>query len=202
MPFHNPLWYDFASIRPCDIVRTSEDADCDAVGSSLSPVLSAWGGTRLLIPVGHPREASRSHRSAYGRYTLPAHPPHRKFTLDPAISHTYRRIFIPPYDSFPSPRDAYDSTVITHAEDVQMTEDELQTGVAHGSRWLFYSVWERQEEPQAGWEGGGRGRGRDLVLVHGRGLSLGAPDETLQDSVTMVSDMLRMSIISSRLVFA
>lgn len=33
---------------------------------------------------------------------------------------------------------------------------------------MFYSTWEMTREPKGGWEGGGKGRGRDLVLIHGK----------------------------------
>jgi acylglycerol lipase len=47
-----------------------------------------------------------------------------------------------------------------------VTPEELKEGTARSDRWVFYSVWE-MSEPAGGWEGGGRGRGRDLVMVHG-----------------------------------
>ncbi len=105
---------------------------------------------------------------AYGRYLLPPHPPHLSLIQDPAVSHTYRRIFLPPYEAFPTRQEAYDSTAVTHAEDVELTADELRSGLARGGRWVFYSIWEVTEEPKGGWEAGGRGRGRDMVLIHGR----------------------------------
>lgn len=48
-----------------------------------------------------------------------------------------------------------------------MTKEELVSGVETGGRWVFYSVWEMKDEPAGGWEGGGKGRGRDLLLLHG-----------------------------------
>jgi hypothetical protein len=36
----------------------------------------------------------------------------------------------------------------------------------------MYTIWEMKQEPEGGWEGGGKGRGRDLVLVHGGSLRL------------------------------
>ncbi|ORY27166.1 lysophospholipase [Naematelia encephala] len=103
----------------------------------------------------------------YGRWALPPYPRHSILLDNPAITHTFRRVFLPPYSSFHTKAEAYDSTAITFAEDVTLTPDELATGVARGGRWIFYSTWELKEEPENGWEGGGRGRGRDLLLVHG-----------------------------------
>jgi len=68
-------------------------------------------------------------------------------------------------------REAYDSTAIIHSEDVEITETEVKGGVARGGRWVFYSTWEMKDEPEGGWEGNGRGRDRDLVLIHGEYLS-------------------------------
>ena len=84
------------------------------------------------------------------------------------MTRNYRRIFLPPFESFSSLRKACDSTIITYAEDVEITKDEVESGVRRGGRWVFYSTWEMAEPPEGGWEGGGRGRGRDLVLVHGK----------------------------------
>ncbi|WVQ78304.1 hypothetical protein IAT38_000389 [Cryptococcus sp. DSM 104549] len=103
----------------------------------------------------------------YGRYLLPPHPPHLSLINLPKTTHSYRRVFLPPYSSFSSLNEAYDSTQIIYADDVKLTEEELKTGVEKGGRWVCYSVWEMTEAPEGGWEGGGKGRGRDLVLVHG-----------------------------------
>jgi hypothetical protein len=48
-----------------------------------------------------------------------------------------------------------------------LTEEEIAAGVERGGRWVTYSVWEMEEEPEGGWTYGGKGRGRDLVLIHG-----------------------------------
>ncbi|KAK8869772.1 hypothetical protein IAR55_000340 [Kwoniella newhampshirensis] len=103
----------------------------------------------------------------YGRWLLPPHPPHLTLINDPDVTHHYRRVFLPPYSAFKSKQEAYDSTQIIHAEDVKLVKEELETGVRLGGRWVFYSTWEMEHEPKGGWEGGGRGRGRDLVLIHG-----------------------------------
>ena len=80
----------------------------------------------------------------------------------------YRRIFLPPYGHFRTLQEAFDSTEIIHSEDVEVTQQEIQTGLERGGRWVFYSTWEMKEEPKGGWEGGGRGKGSDVVMVHGR----------------------------------
>jgi len=61
----------------------------------------------------------------------------------------------------------YDSTEITHAEDVLLTTEELDQGVKRGGRWVFYIVFEMEKAPEGGWEAHGRGIGRDLMMVHG-----------------------------------
>jgi acylglycerol lipase len=61
----------------------------------------------------------------------------------------------------------YDSTEITHAEDVQLTAEELEEGVKQGGRWVFYIVFEMEDAPEGGWAEDGRGKGRDLMMVHG-----------------------------------
>jgi hypothetical protein len=104
---------------------------------------------------------------AYGRYLLPDHPPHRFLLDDPNISHTWRRIALPPTSSFPHKRDGHDATEITHSEDVSLTKEEIEEGKKRGGRWVMYTIWEMKHEPEGGWEGGGKGRGKDLVLVHG-----------------------------------
>lgn len=104
---------------------------------------------------------------AYGRYLLSHHPPHLDLVNDPSVSHNYRRVFLRPFNSFRSYHEAYDTTQIIHAEDISLTPEELDSGVKHGGRWVAYSTWEMHEPPEGGWEGGGRGKGRDLVLVHG-----------------------------------
>ncbi|KAL7424075.1 hypothetical protein Q5752_001660 [Cryptotrichosporon argae] len=113
------------------------------------------------LDVYHPADPT------YGRYLLPPHPPHLPLINDPAVAHTYRRLFLRPYASFATLQEAYDTTEITHSEDVALTADEIAAGVKRGGRWVFYSVWEMKDEPAGGWEAGGKGRGRDLVLIHG-----------------------------------
>jgi hypothetical protein len=61
----------------------------------------------------------------------------------------------------------YDSTEITHAEDVNLSSSELESGVHRGGRWVFYIVFEMAKAPQEGWAEDGRGKGRDLMMVHG-----------------------------------
>jgi hypothetical protein len=68
---------------------------------------------------------------------------------------------------FKTAQEGYDSTEIIHSEEVQLTTDELAEGVKRGGRWITYSTWEMEEEPEGGWTHGGKGRGRDLVLIHG-----------------------------------
>jgi hypothetical protein len=65
-------------------------------------------------------------------------------------------------------QEAYDSTEIIYSEDVKLTEEEIEEGVKRGGRWITYSVWEMEEEPAGGWTHGGKGKGRDLVLIHGK----------------------------------
>ncbi|ODO03330.1 lysophospholipase [Cryptococcus wingfieldii CBS 7118] len=105
----------------------------------------------------------------YGRYLLPNHPPHLALVEDPTVSHNYRRVFLPPTPSFKSYHEAWDTTQIIHAENVNLVKDELASGVKWGGRWVTYSTWEMTSPPEGGWEGAGRGVGKDLVLVHGLG---------------------------------
>ncbi|WVQ71657.1 hypothetical protein IAR50_001197 [Cryptococcus sp. DSM 104548] len=102
----------------------------------------------------------------YGRWLLPHHPPHLALVNDLTVSHNYRRVFLPPITYFKSPQEAWDTTQIIHAEDVKLVEDELASGVKRGGRWVAYSTWEMTSPPEGGWEGAGRGVGKDLVLVH------------------------------------
>ncbi|KAK4685570.1 acylglycerol lipase, partial [Tremellales sp. Uapishka_1] len=102
----------------------------------------------------------------YGRWLLPPHPPHVALLENPAVRHRFRRIFLAPYSTFDTLQEAYDTTAITFAEDVTFTADEIQSGKQRGGRWVAYSMWE-MDEPEGGWEAGGRGVGRDLVLIHG-----------------------------------
>ncbi|WVW83037.1 hypothetical protein I302_105054 [Kwoniella bestiolae CBS 10118] len=105
----------------------------------------------------------------YGRYTLPPHPPHLEVINNPDVSHRYRRVFLPPYSSFKNLHEAYDTTQITYAEDVKLTEEEVVSGVERGGRWVVYSIWEMKGEPEGGWVEGGKGLGRDMILCHGLG---------------------------------
>ncbi|WVQ98766.1 hypothetical protein IAU59_005897 [Kwoniella sp. CBS 9459] len=105
----------------------------------------------------------------YGRWMAPPHVPHLSLINDPEVTHKYRRIFLPPYETFATKNEAYDTTQIIHAEDVQLIEEEIASGVERGGRWVCYSTWEMKNEPKGGWEGGGRGRGKDMVVVHGLG---------------------------------
>lgn len=103
----------------------------------------------------------------FGRYTLPPHPPHEMLSNDPGITHSYRRVFLPPDSDFPSLRESYDSTEIVFSEEVKLVPEEIASGRRYGGRWIIYSIWEMPQEPDGGWAEGGRGRGKDLVLVHG-----------------------------------
>jgi acylglycerol lipase len=86
---------------------------------------------------------------------------------DPEISHRYRRVHLRPRSSFASSAEYYDSTEIAHAEDVHLAPNELQRGVEQGGRWVFYIVFEMLKPPTGGWQEDGKGRGRDLMMVHG-----------------------------------
>jgi acylglycerol lipase len=104
---------------------------------------------------------------AHGRWSTPIGSIHYpQLRDDPEVQHTFRRVFLRPYSDFSTWQEAYDSTAIIHSEQVEITPEELKSGVARGGRWVFYSTWE-MKEPLTGWEGGGRGRGRDLVMIHG-----------------------------------
>jgi len=103
--------------------------------------------------------------AAYGRWNLPVHPPHLSLIQHPLVTHRYRRVFLKPYNEFPSDSAAYESHVIVSSEDVSLTPNELKNTTS--SRWIFYSVWEMSEPPD-GWEAEGKGVGRDLVLCHGK----------------------------------
>ncbi|BEJ04485.1 hypothetical protein CcaverHIS641_0203020 [Cutaneotrichosporon cavernicola] len=102
----------------------------------------------------------------YGRYLLPHHAPTQQLMATPGVRHTFRRVFLRPFRDCKTWHEAYNTTEIVHSDEVKLEEAEVAEGVKHGGRWLFYSVWE-MDEPEAGWECGGKGRGRDLVLVHG-----------------------------------
>lgn len=104
--------------------------------------------------------------AAYGRYLLGHHTPTAALLATPGVKHTWRRLFLRPEAQFPTWEAAYSTTEIMHSEDVQLTADEIVSGAARGGRWVFYSVWE-MDEPAGGWEAGGKGVGKDLVLVHG-----------------------------------
>lgn len=138
-------------------------------GRSLSRTSSPWGCTASRIQVRI--AAAHAHcpliDTAYGRWTLPHHPPHRTLLEDEEISHTFRRLFLPPYSDFSSLHEAFETTAITYSEDVRLVPEEIKSGVEKGGRWIFYSVWEMKREPRGGWEGQGKGRGHDVVLVHG-----------------------------------
>lgn len=113
----------------------------------------------LLVPVLRP--------PAYGRWDLPTYAPHLDLINDPAITRRYRRVYMRPEADFSSAQEYYDSTEILHAEDVSLAPHELEDGVKLGGRWLFYIVFEMSKPPRNGWEDGGRGKGRDLLMVHG-----------------------------------
>jgi hypothetical protein len=102
---------------------------------------------------------------------LPHHPPHLDLLQDPSVRHRYRRVFLRPRDTFDSDQEYYDSTEILDADDVSLTKDELVSGVHKGGRWVVYLVFELNEEPSTGWTESGRGRGCDLMLVHGASFS-------------------------------
>jgi hypothetical protein len=87
---------------------------------------------------------------------------------DATITRRYRRVYLRPETDFKTAQEYYDSTEIIHAEDVSLKPEELKTGLAKGGRWVFYIVFEMLEAPKEGWAEDGRGRGRDLMLVHGK----------------------------------
>ena len=95
---------------------------------------------------------------AYGRWNLPHHPPHLELINDPVINHSYRRIFLP--------ETPLETTEILVSETVQLEPSEI-TMDRPSNRWLVYSIWE-MKEPEGGWEEGGKGLGKDLVLAHGK----------------------------------
>lgn len=105
---------------------------------------------------------------AYGRWNLPSHPPHSELLNDPTITKRYRRVYLRPETEFKTTQEYYDSTEIADAEDVLLRPEELEAGVRKGGRWVFYIVFEMPEAPEEGWAENGRGRGRDLMLVHGK----------------------------------
>lgn len=119
--------------------------------------------TPLLIQVGATRGRSNS---AYERYLLPHHPPTQALLATPKVKHQFRRVFLKPFSQFKTWKEAYETTEIVHSEVVELTPEEIASGVERGGRWIFYSVWE-MDEPDGGWEEGGKGQGRDLVLIHG-----------------------------------
>lgn len=84
----------------------------------------------------------------------------------PKVKHWFRRVFLKPFAQFKTWEEAYGTTEIIYSDDVEIKPEEIVSGVEHGGRWIFYSVWE-MDEPDGGWEEGGRGRGRDLALIHG-----------------------------------
>lgn len=139
----------------------------DHIREVLEPYLQRLGLYTVPDPSKVTSACSRSFLIAYGRYTLPAYPPHLSLIDDPTIVHRYRRVFLRPESSFVNKQEFYDSTEIIHSEDVEYTKAEIESGLARGGRWICYSTWELPEPPVGGWEGGGRGRGRDLLLVHG-----------------------------------
>lgn len=122
---------------------------------------------------------------AYGRWDLPNHPPHFELLNDPSITHRYRRVFLRPETDFKTTQEFYDSTEIINAEDVSLRPEELQTGVEKGGRWVFYIVFEMPEAPKQGWAEDGRGRGRDLMLVHGKNLSVITPIIPLKSNISV-----------------
>lgn len=50
---------------------------------------------------------------------------------------------------------------------MSLTQDEIRSGNERGGRWVCYSTWEMKNEPEGGWTYGGKGKGVDVVLVHG-----------------------------------
>lgn len=75
-------------------------------------------------------------------------------------------MFLKPNSAFKTWEDAYETTDIIYSENVELKEKEIKEGVKRGGRWIFYSVWE-MDEPDGGWEEGGKGKDHDLILVHG-----------------------------------
>jgi acylglycerol lipase len=124
--------------------------------------LSSLACTLSLILVGHVVAQQRANHSAYGRYLLSAHPPELQLHKTPNLAIHHRRIFLHP--SAP-----YDSTEIEYSEEVHLTAEELGKDRIRGGRWVYYKTLELIEplDAEQGWEEGGKGRGVDLVLVHG-----------------------------------
>ena len=77
-------------------------------------------------------------------------------------------MFLPPLNTFANHRAAYESVTVLKSEHVALKPQEIASGLKVSDRWLIYSTWEMKDPPKGGWEGEGRGVGRDLVLVHGR----------------------------------
>jgi len=102
---------------------------------------------------------------AYGRFCLPPHPPHLALINNPSVTHTYRRVFLKPYSEFDSLAEAYASTEILGSAETDLSSHSLLNPTTN--RWICYSTWE-MTQPNSGWEGDGKGVGRDLVLVHGK----------------------------------
>lgn len=94
------------------------------------------------------------------------------------MTHRYRRVFLRPRKTFDTDQEYYDSTEIVDAEDVTLTEEELVSGNAKGGRWIVYIVFQMAQEPESGWAEGGRGQGRDLMLVHGEIACTSSADRT------------------------
>ncbi|ORX39914.1 Alpha/Beta hydrolase protein [Kockovaella imperatae] len=89
----------------------------------------------------------------YGRWNIGHHPPVKDLLNDPKLKHSYRRVFI----ADEVPVRALDSEI------VDLGPETLRSS----ENWLSYSIWEMPEPDQDGWEEEGRGRGKDLVLIHG-----------------------------------
>lgn len=171
MPRQNPLWcvqVELVSLRePADAVGRSSNRTWQPPGLTRFPTRVS---RRLLLTLQYASlviHELAAEAAAYGRYLHAPHPPHLALLNNPSITHYYRRVFLRPYSAFPTYQEAYDSTEIIDAEDVDLTPEELASGSEKGGRWVCYSVWEMKEEPTAGWTYGGKGLGRDVVLVHG-----------------------------------
>ena len=152
-------WYISTSFNDTSLQSTMSNA-WDVARDIVEPYLVSIGAYSVKDP-SELLDTSRNSCIAYGRYTLPPHPPHLQLINHPKVRHRYRRIFLRPISEFSHLQDAYETTDIIYAEDVKLTPEEIQSGVAKGGRWICYSIWEMAESS-------GRGTGCDLVLAHGK----------------------------------
>ena len=158
----SPIWY----VQPRKTCMLNHRRDV------LEPYLTRFGLYTVTDPsrshfLGSPKCRADAWFAAYGRWNLPDHPPHQDLVDDPAVSHSYRRVFLPALSTFPSHQAAYESVAVVKSESVGLKPQEIAAGLEVSDRWIIYSTWEMKSPPKDGWEGEGKGVGRDLVLVHG-----------------------------------